>query len=359
MSLAVPCLAVATIGLLLPAAFGGLTGPGIPITPAAPTLHKWVDLSKRSGVAPSARQAYGMAYDPNLGAAILFGGNSPSGTSLNDTWEFVNGHWKNLNLTGSSAPSARWSAGLVFDPGLGGVLMFGGQSSYLSFCGIACALNDTWVFNSTGWHNLNLSVAPPPQPATSLVYDSHDGYDLLLTHPVGMPSYAEEWRFAGGKWVNATSTITGTLPNLGFFYADDATDGFVLLFGGDTGCQGAGLTWMYRNGTFHNLTSRQNVTPTATMGSHAIAFDPRLKGDVMTGGYDNSCRVSNQTWFFHHGHWQNVSNQTGTAPPGRWDARMVWDGKLGLHGGDLTFSGNEAAIGGGNSFGSDTWKLTP
>ncbi|MCI4331071.1 MAG: hypothetical protein L3K19_04410 [Thermoplasmata archaeon] len=358
-SVAVPWMAVVTIVLLVPGAIGTPGTHSAKVAPAAFTFHKWADLSSRAGVAPTARQAYGMTFDRTQGVTVLFGGNAANGSALGDTWEFVGGHWKNMNLTGSAAPAARWAEGLVYDGFLGGVLMFGGQSSYISYCGISCAFNDTWLFNSTGWHNLNLAVAPSPQPASGLVTDTHDGYDLLLSHPVGMPSYTEEWRFSGGKWINATATIKGAIPNLGFYSADDVTDGYVVMYGGDSGCSGAGITWMYRTGTFHNLTSKQTASPPAKAGSHAMTYDPRVHGVVMTGGYDASCKVSNQTWLFHLGHWQNVSAITGTLIPGRWDARMVWDSNLGLHGGDLTFSGNEAKVGGSNSFGSDTWKLTP
>lgn len=356
---AAPWVAVAAMVLIVPGAMGGSSAYGQTVAPSVRTLHNWTDMTNRTGTAPPARQAYGMAYDPILSVAVMFGGNAPSGPALGDTWEFVGGHWKNLNLTGRAAPSARWSEGLVYDPSLGGVLMFGGQSSYLSFCGIACALNDTWLFNSTGWHNLSLAVAPPPQPASNLVFDTHDGYALLVSQPVGLSGYLEEWRFAGGKWVNDTATIRGALPNLGFVNADDPADGYILLYGGSSGCYSLGLTWTYRNGTFHNITSRQSVHPTAVMGSRAFTYDPRVRGVVMTGGYSNSCVVSNQTWLFKGGHWSNVSSLTGTLIPGRWDARMVWDQRLGTRGGDLTFSGNEAKFGGTNSFGTDTWRLTP
>jgi hypothetical protein len=358
-SKAAPWLAIAAMVLLVPGAVGGPTAHGQATAPSVGTLHAWVSITNHSGTPPAARQAYGMAYDPILGVTLLFGGNSAAGFALGDTWEFVGGLWKNLNLTGSAAPPARWSEGLVYDPALGGIVMFGGQSGYISSCGIACAFNDTWLFNGTGWHNLNLTVAPSPQAAPGLVYDSHDGYGLLVSDPVGMPTYTEEWRFVGATWVNDTATMKGALPNRGFVQADDAADGYVLMFGGSSGCNGLGLTWMYRNGTFHNLTSRQTATPAAVDGSRAISYDPRVRGVVMTGGYSNACHVSNQTWLFHRGLWVNVSTQTGTAIPGRWDARMVWDLKIGPHGGDLTFSGNEALVGGSNHFGSDTWKLVP
>lgn len=362
-----PWAALVTAALFVPGALGGAFGTAA-VGPTTVTFRAWVNLSSHSpsNSTPSARQAYGMAYDPNLPGVVLFGGNDPYGGALGDTWEFSYPHWKLLNYSATSngtgsgnAPTARWSEGMIYDPMLSGILLFGGQDGYLTGCGSFCALNDTWEFNATGWHDLNLSYAPPLGGGSQLVWDTHDGYALLLFHPYGMPHYLVEWRFVGGAWVNATATIVHAPPALGFFFSDNAAGGYVLLFGGNSGCTGVGLTWMFRGGAFHNLTAKQTAVPAALMGSHAMTYDPRVRGVVLTGGYNAACRVQDQTWLFHAGLWTNVSNVTGTSIPGRWDARMVWDAQVGHHGGDVTFSGNEASVGGANNFGSDTWSLSP
>jgi hypothetical protein len=42
---------------------------------------------------PFPRANYGMAYDANLGAVILFGGDSPTDQQLNDTWSWNGTTW--------------------------------------------------------------------------------------------------------------------------------------------------------------------------------------------------------------------------------------------------------------------------
>ncbi|MCI4368119.1 MAG: hypothetical protein L3K09_00945 [Thermoplasmata archaeon] len=347
-----------TVGFLLPtsSALGGSLRPAA--APSAVKIHAWTQLTYTSGTPPSARESFGMAYDPDLKAAVLFGGIDASGRPLSDTWLYSHGHWKNVTATSGTGPAARWYPGLVFDPQLNGTLLFGGQNYYTSICGASCAFNDTWLFNSTGWHNISSALAPPPQAGPGLVYDTHDGYVVLYGRPAAAGGYSDFWVYNGGKWTNVTAKITGAaIPSLAFTtIVDDAAAGYVVLYGGTAGCSGAGITYDLRNLQLHNLSA---YPPDARMGSRAAAYDAALKGVVLTGGYDANCNVVPATWMFKGGHWQNITAFTGTAIPGRWDGRMVWDSALGTHGADLVFGGDEYPTGGYGSLGSDTWKLAP
>jgi hypothetical protein len=142
-----------------------------------------------------------MAYDPELGAIVLFGGQDSYGNPLGDTWEFVQHHWKDLNLSGAKAPRARWGPGLIYDPAVRGILLFGGQSGYLSDCPthFRCFFNDAWVYNATGRHRPALTVAPEVQSGATLVYDTHDGYVFLRGTPAASPGHQEEWKVQAGK----------------------------------------------------------------------------------------------------------------------------------------------------------------
>lgn len=309
---------------------------------------RWVNITNSSGTPPTPREAYSMAYDPLLGSIVLFGGQSPNGKALGDTWEFSHGLWRNVtSVLRTPSPVARWSGLMVYDPALRGLVLFGGISA-------SGPVNDTWVFNSRGWHNLHLTRSPPS--GGNLVYDSTDGYVFFQHIPLRFVGTWSEWKFENRSWTNITSSVIGAIPDLAWFAADDPHDGYVLVYGGypANGCTGEGLTWSYRNGTFTNLTASQRLTPAAQMGSSAITFDPLAKGVVMTGGYTSSCKVTHQTWLFKNGLWVNLTRAVGNAIPGRWGARMAFDSQMGV---DLTFGGNERVYGGSNSFGSDTWKL--
>jgi len=186
-----------------------------------------------------------------------------------------------------------------------------------------------------------------------MAYDSHDGYVFLRGSPAGVSTVHVVYSFANGTWTNLTSSISGGLPNGGFFVSNDVHDGYLLLVGDDSGCTGTGATWAYQGGVFTNVGANLTTLPTASMGSGAMTYDPLAQAVVMTGGYTASCTVVDQTWMFHNGKWSDITNRVGTLP-GRWDSRMVFDSALQA---DFTFSGNEAMVGGSNSFGSDTWSV--
>jgi len=78
------------------------------------------------------------AFDPNINAVILFGGGS-GGVDQNTTWQWfvAAGNWGQVATTQSPPP--REGAGMAYSPGLGRVIVFGGQNS-------ETPLNDTWQF---------------------------------------------------------------------------------------------------------------------------------------------------------------------------------------------------------------------
>jgi PKD repeat protein len=82
---------------------------------------------------PSARDAVGMAYDPDLGAIVLFGGEGTCGATTcaeSDTWLFSGTTWTNVSGTiGGSRPGARVDGALEWDPASSELLLSGGRNS--------------------------------------------------------------------------------------------------------------------------------------------------------------------------------------------------------------------------------------
>lgn len=297
--------------------------------------------------APPARQFYGMTYDPDIGAIVMFGGEDAANNPLGDTWEFANGHWRSLSLAVS--PSPRWAAGMAYDPALDGVFLFGGTNTTSLF-------DDSWLFNSTGWHELHLAYSPPPQAGSAMVYDSTDSYILLMYSRSGT-SFVNVWTFNDGTWTNITASVGVRPPPVWFGSADNPPGGDVVFYGGSQGCynpaSGTSLTWTYSGGAFTNVTSQQTVVPSNAIGSQAMTFDPTQGGVVMFSSYTIDCVAVNTTYLFREGQWSNLTPTVGPPPPARWDARLVYAPGYG----DVLFSGNEAPVGGVNDFGQDTWVL--
>ncbi len=105
---------------LLAEARASLNMPAVPAANSSFTVG-WKQLGGGSYVQPSARSAAALAYDPLIGAVVLFGGYDASVAADGDTWTFANNSWTDITLTLASAPPARWEAGFAYDPNVGAV----------------------------------------------------------------------------------------------------------------------------------------------------------------------------------------------------------------------------------------------
>jgi hypothetical protein len=113
-----------------------------------------------------------MSYDGHDSYLVYFG---PGRFPANQTWNYTGANWTQLSTT--HAPPGVASASLAFDPGLGWLLLFGGTPSGFPGSG---ALGNTWGFHAGVWTNLTHGAHPPARSATTMAYDSADGYMLLF-----------------------------------------------------------------------------------------------------------------------------------------------------------------------------------
>ena len=109
---------------------------------AQPNAGRWANLSSTLRTAPSQRSEFGMAYDPLLDCVVLFGGRANSNAPLGDTWEFGNGHWTNITSKLTRAPSPRYEPAVAYDPDMRAIVLFGGDGSN-------GWLSDTWVLKGS------------------------------------------------------------------------------------------------------------------------------------------------------------------------------------------------------------------
>jgi hypothetical protein len=92
--------------------------------------------------APSARSSNGLVYDPSLGSVVLFGG-AVGGLwqqSTNDTWIWDGTNWKQINP--ATVPTNRYAFGIDYDVEAKAVVVFGGYST-------GPARGDTWLLRLT------------------------------------------------------------------------------------------------------------------------------------------------------------------------------------------------------------------
>src|SRR5579864_4224030 len=150
---------------LLLSGCGSTAGPATTPTPkmATPSATPSAIVSASTVLSPVGRWATSMAYDQAAHAAVLFGGTA-GGALLGDTWTWDGTRWlERSGLTGS--PSARLGAAMAYDDQTGQVILFGGQGPSSN------ALDDTWAWDGSAWHQLQPSHSPSPREGASAVYD--------------------------------------------------------------------------------------------------------------------------------------------------------------------------------------------
>ncbi|MCI4341266.1 MAG: PKD domain-containing protein [Thermoplasmata archaeon] len=157
----------------------------------------------------------------------------------------------------------------------------------------------------------------------------------------------------GYTWSNLSRIVAGgPSPRYGGAMVWDASDGYVLLFGGASAGAVVVLsdTWSYVNGSWANLSAQVTGAPPG-LAAAQIAFDPSTHAVVMFGGEVRGGTIINLTWTYHALHWTNLTGRTGGTPHSRILAPMVTDstdGEIVLYGGSYN---------GALQSESDTWTF--
>jgi hypothetical protein len=165
-------------------------------------------------------------------------------------------------------------------------------------------------------------------------------------HPAGAPPATETWLNLSG-YVNQNPS-GGYIASMAY----DAHDGYLLMFGGDSGTSTStvsGQTWTYQNGIWSDITSSLNLSPPKRYAA-AMAYDAKDNETVLFGGYDGGSTYYADTWVFANGSWKNLTSKLTVHPSGRWRSNMAYDAKDGYV---VLFGGTDSS---GNPL-SDTWKF--
>ena len=154
----------------------------------------WSNITTTAGTPPNGTVSGALTYDAADGYVVQFGGeNTTTQSTLTPeigTWSFSAGRWSELPITGVR-PSPRLFDDLVYDPLVGSVVLFGGQTGPL----LLNATNDTWYFLGGAWTNMSTQLVSAPVAAfqSYLVFDAADGY--LLYVGLGYGTANETWLF--------------------------------------------------------------------------------------------------------------------------------------------------------------------
>lgn len=171
----------------------------------------WTQLT--SAAPAGARVWHNMVFDAGIGKVIIFGGSTNNATpNLSDTWTYTVGTNSFAQLTpGGTIPPARMMAGLAYTQG-NTSLLFGGQ--------IAGFLPDnrTFSFSSAGagtWTALTPTTTPPARYGHAMVFDSAKSQVFMIGGAtVGLsttPALSDTWAFTPTNW-STPSTGNWTSP---------------------------------------------------------------------------------------------------------------------------------------------------
>jgi len=290
-----------------------------------------------------------MTYDPGLNGVVLFGGLESSGY-LNDTWLFSGGHWK--ELVTSSSPSPRSGSMVTFDSSLGRLLLYGGLNS----SGIG-TLGDLWALNGSSWTLVNLTNAPGDLADGIFVYDPSLSGDILFggIENDARTGYSDvvsdyTWLYRNGSWTNLSPIAGPPPPSAEGFSGDfDPLAGGVVIFGGGTASGYVNSTWLFSNQTWARMDT--GIAPAARWFGE-MASDAGDNESLLFGGEGGSggAQVYFDTWAYKSGNWTEVNTSGSPAPAGAVQASIA---SLPSPGGVLLFGGST-----GSNYINATWEFS-
>jgi hypothetical protein len=262
--------------------------------------------------APAARAFHGMAFDATGGRnlTILFGGEQPNLTPLNDTWKWDGANW--TRLTTSTTPAARSRAGLAYERNRARLVMFGGRSA-------TAALGDTYEWTGTNWTRPSPNPAPPASSSHALCFHAGSGRILLFGgQPTsGPPTSTDTWAWSGTAWTKF-STATPSAREWAAM-AFDPQHQRSVLFGGRT-TVALGDTWGWDGIRWWPMATTGPAARRAT----AMVHDPdRARVLLFGGAATSSGTLYNDTWEWDGAAWRRIT--TSPTPTAVWQHSLAYD----------------------------------
>ena len=279
------------------------------------------------------------AFDPDLGSSgeiVAFGGCcNANGTLLNSTRVLTSGSWQTVKP--STKPPARIGASMAWDPALGEVVMFGGETATGDY---NTALSDLWAFNGTNWSKVATTGGPPAaRSEAAMAYDTNNGQMVLyggespLTATKNSLSDPDTWTLtsSGGTstWTEVLAT-NGVTPALyGASMATDPGSGDPILFGGDVATSSCAVSCFdLQNGSYEwtgaGWTALPGGAPSPREFASMTAVGGSSPGLVLFGGLTapgGTPTLQPDTWTWVNGTWSNPKPKNH--PPARYDANMA------------------------------------
>jgi hypothetical protein len=180
---------------------------------------------RHPAASPPALAGVSMTYDPVRDEVVLFGGerDDAHSTLSDETWVWDGATW--VERHPATTPPARSRAAMAFDPELGAVVMFGGDIGYNR-------LDDTWVWNGTDWRELTDASGPLPMSDSGMT--SFDGGVVLFGGYGGVEDRQllnRTWQLRDEQW-HLLGVDQPRIAWYGMGIATDTSRDRIIAFGG-------------------------------------------------------------------------------------------------------------------------------
>ncbi len=256
---------------------------------------------------PPARTFPAMIYDPLRKKILLFGGNrvlfgKTDPEILDDFWEFDGAAWKQVSVP---VPDGRAEASITFDIARGKAVLFGG---YRFENGAIKALGDTWEWDGSVWKKV-ADAGPAPRSGAAIAYDPTRRRTVLFGGGIRSGGAHETWEWDGIRWREIRSATSE--PRYNSVMAYHSIRRRIVRFGGWNGTSRVAETWEYDGRKWTKL----NIVNPAPRNHSAMTFDSLRNKIVLFGGHDGEF-VFGDTWEFDGRQWIRV---IGTDPQLRLD----------------------------------------
>jgi hypothetical protein len=265
-----------------------------------------------SGTAWSEKEAGGgppvvgaVLPEPVDGHGVLYGGTAEA-DEYTQRWYWTGSGWAESTRPPAIAdtPAAAFGAAVATDPGMGGLMMFGGSD----------AGDQTWVWTGWAWSQAFSSTpGPPPRQGASLAYDPVGKTAVLVGGRLDSGAEATDvWAWRGNAWRQVDSSSGPPPPSMAAPIAwDRARHQAVLVVPDPAGAINAAQTWTFDG---HAWTWQHPATaPVLRMGS-SMTFDPATGGILLlVPCCPGTTTHISETWLWDGANWQRL--QTLHSPP--------------------------------------------
>lgn len=171
-----------------------------PPAPRHPTIAASPDIS---AIPPTNQPAvaFGFSVAPDLQRhqLVLFGGVG----DFSNTWLWDGAAWSRAQP--AMSPPGRYGASAAFDPQIGAVLLFGGilQTGQTA--------NDTWAWDGRTWQEVDTGRdGPGGGAASAMAWDPSRSEMVLVAPSPGGGGGGQTWTWSGTRWVHDRAGVLGT-----------------------------------------------------------------------------------------------------------------------------------------------------